>query len=101
MFKKNLTKNDIVNKIHKNLGFSKNYSSIILDDFIEILVKELIKSKVVKITSFGTFKILNKGERIGRNPKNKIEFKISARKVVVFKPSSTFKNRLNLNERQD
>ena len=95
MLKNNLTKKDIVNKIYQNLGFSKNFSSIILDDFIEILIKELIRSSTVKITSFGTFKVLNKKERIGRNPKNKIEFKISARRVVVFRPSTTFKNKLN------
>ena len=96
MLKKNITKKNLINKIYQNLGFSRNFSSIILDDFFESLVTELIKSNTVKISSFGTFKILNKKERMGRNPKNKIEFKISARKVIVFRPSISFKNKLNL-----
>ena len=96
MLKKNLTKKNLINRIYQNLGFSKNFSSKILDDFFESLVGELIKTNTVKISSFGTFKILNKKERVGRNPKNKIMFKISARKVVVFRPSLSFKNKLNL-----
>jgi len=96
MQKKNITKQNIVNKIYQKLGFSKNLSSQLIEDCLESLIDELAQSNIVKIASFGTFKILNKKERIGRNPKNKIEFKISARKVVVFKPSLSFKNKLNL-----
>ena len=58
-------------------------------------MSELKKSKKIKISTFGTFKIINKKERIGRNPKTKIEAKISARKVVTFKPSSFVKKRIN------
>ena len=64
MVAKNFTKKDLTNKIYQNLGFSKNYSSIIIDDFIESLISELIKKNIIKITSFGTFKILNKKERV-------------------------------------
>ena len=95
MVTKNFTKRDITNKIYKNLGFSKNYSSIIIDDFIESLISELIKTNIIKISSFGTFKILNKKERLGRNPKTKIEAKISARKIIKFKPSLSVKEKLN------
>ncbi len=95
MLKKNFTRKDLINKVHQNLGFSKNISSIIIDNFFEYVVSELIKSNKIKISSFGTFKIMTKKERMGRNPKTKQEAKISARKVVKFKPSLLFKNKLN------
>tara|TARA_B100000029_G_C16997566_1_gene749898 strand:- start:73 stop:363 length:291 start_codon:yes stop_codon:yes gene_type:complete len=95
MDKENFNKKKIIKGIYKKLGFSKNYSSKILDDFFEILVTELINSEKIKITSFGTFKVNNKKERIGRNPKTKIETMISARKVIKFKPSLELKNKIN------
>ena len=95
MVQKNFTRKNLYNKIYKVLGFSKNFSQKIVDNFFEILVSELIKSNRVKISSFGTFKVINKKERIGRNPKTKIEAKISPRKVVKFKPSMLIKEKLN------
>jgi len=95
MVQKNFTRKNLSNKIYKVLGFSKNFSRKIVDDFFETLVSELIKSNRVKISSFGTFKVINKKERIGRNPKTKIEAKISPRKVVKFKPSMFIKEKLN------
>ena len=92
MVVKNFTRKKLINKIFQDVGYSKNFSSIIVDDFFETLISELIKSKEVKVTSFGTFKILYKKERIGRNPKTKIEAKIKARKVVKFIPSLIVKN---------
>ena len=95
MLKKNFTRKDLSNKIYQNLGFSKNLSSTVIDDFFEYVTSELIKSNKIKISSFGTFKIISKKERMGRNPKTKHEAKISARKVIKFKPSMLFKNKLN------
>tara|TARA_B100001123_G_scaffold375067_1_gene440783 strand:- start:2381 stop:2710 length:330 start_codon:yes stop_codon:yes gene_type:complete len=95
MQKKNFTRKELSGKIYQTLGFSKNLSSTIIEDFFESLVSELVKSNQIKITSFGTFKILNKKERIGRNPKTKVEAKISARKVVKFKPSEQIKKKIN------
>ena len=95
MVKKNFTRKDLSNKIYQNLGFSKNFSSTIIDNFFEIIVQELLKSEKVKISSFGTFKVINKKGRIGRNPKTKIEAKIVPRKVVKFKPSLLVKEKLN------
>jgi len=95
MIKKNFTRKDLSNKIFKNVGFSKSLSSEIIDNFFEILTSEIIKSNKVKITSFGTFSVLHKKERIGRNPKTKIEAKISSRKVVKFKSSSLLKDKFN------
>ena len=98
MVKKNFTRKDLSNKIYQNLGFSKNLSSKIVDNFFEALISGIIKSNKIKISSFGTFSVLNKKERMGRNPKTKMEAKIFSRKVVKFKPSLLLKEKLNRNE---
>ena len=95
MLKKNFTRKNLANNIHQNLGFSKNISSLIIDDFFESLILELTKLNKIKISSFGTFEIIDKKERIGRNPRTKIEAKIIARKVIKFKPSNSTKEKLN------
>ena len=95
MLKKNFTRKDLSKKIYKNLGFSKNLSSKIVDDLFEHIILEIIKLNKIKISSFGTFSILNKKERIGRNPKTMIEAKIFSRKVVKFKPSLLLKEKIN------
>ena len=92
---KNLTRKLLSNKIHQNIGFSKNLSSEIIDNFFESIILHLIKSNLIKISSFGTFKVITKNERIGRNPKTKVVAKISARKIIKFKPSLLIKNKLN------
>ena len=98
MVKKNFTRKDLSNKIYQNLGFSKNLSSKIVDNFFEALISGIIKSNKIKISSFGTFSVLTKKERMGRNPKTKMEAKIFSRKVVKFKPSLLLKEKLNRNE---
>ena len=95
MHKKNLTRKNLRNKIFQNLGFSKNFSNNLVDNFFNSLVTGLARVNKIKISSFGTFKVINKKERIGRNPKTKIETKISARKVVTFSPSLSIKNKIN------
>ena len=95
MLKKNFTRKNLSSNIHQNLGFSKNISSFLIDDFFESLVSELIKFNKIKISSFGTFQVIDKKERIGRNPKTKVEAKIVARKIVKFKPSNRIKEKLN------
>ena len=95
MVKKNLTRKELTQKIYQNIGFSKRLSSKILDDIFEIIIQELIESNKLKISSFGTFSILNKRERIGRNPKTKVSAKILSRRVVKFKPSDILKIIIN------
>ena len=95
MLKKNFTRKNLSSNIHQNLGFSKNISSLIIDDFFESLVSELVKFNKIKISSFGVFQVVEKKERIGRNPKTKVEAKIMARKIVKFKLSNKFKVKLN------
>ena len=94
MLKKSFTRKNLISKVHQKIGFSKNFSSNLIDNFFEVFVTELIKNSKIKISSFGTFQVLNKKRRIGRNPKNKIEAIISARKVVKFKPSVLVKNKI-------
>ena len=98
MVNKNFTRKDLSNKIYKNIGFSKNLSLKIVDNFFESIITAIIKSNKIKISSFGTFSILNKKERIGRNPKTGAEAKICSRKVVKFKPALSFKKKINKNE---
>ena len=95
MVKKNFTRKDLSNNIYKSLGFSRNFSSTLVDDLFEILIQHLIKFNKVKISAFGTFEVINKKERIGRNPKTREEAKITSRKVVKFRPSLFFKKKIN------
>ena len=98
MVNNNFTRKNLSNKIYKEVGFSKNLSLKIIDDFFESIISEIIRSNKIKISSFGTFSILNKKERIGRNPKTGVEKKILSRKVVKFKPSLSLKKKINQNE---
>ena len=95
MVKNNFTRQDLSNKIYQSLGFSKNISSTIIDNFFETLIQGLLNSNKIKISSFGTFRVINKKERIGRNPKTKEKAIIVPRKVVRFKPSLIVKEKLN------
>jgi|TARA_A100001388_G_scaffold119265_1_gene88218 integration host factor subunit alpha len=91
----NLTKKDLINQIYMQIGFSKQISESLIDDFLSLFVENLIKEKKIKLSKFGTFTIREKKERIGRNPKTKENKIIKARKVVLFKPSKEFKEFVN------
>ncbi len=93
----NLTKREIVNSIYMQIGFSKKISENILDDVFQILLKNIISNKTVKIAKFGTFVLRNKKQRVGRNPKTKEEKVISERNVILFKPSKYLKEYINNN----
>ena len=94
----NLTKKEIINSIYMQIGFSKNVVENLLEDFLLILLSELIKNKKVKIAKFGTFILRYKKSRIGRNPKTLEKKVIRDRNVVLFKPSKEFKDYINSNE---
>ena len=96
----NLTKKDLVNQVYMQIGFSKQISESLIDDFLSMIIHYLIKEKKLKISNFGTFQIRSKGSRIGRNPKTKEEKKISERNVVLFKPSKEFKNFVNKSDEE-
>tara|TARA_B100000700_G_scaffold210153_1_gene231039 strand:- start:182 stop:469 length:288 start_codon:yes stop_codon:yes gene_type:complete len=91
----NLTKQEIVNSIYMQIGYSKKISENLLEDFFEIILLNLKKSKKVKIAKFGTFELRLKKKRIGRNPRTKESAIISERKVILFKPSKELKNKIN------
>ena len=91
----NLTKKDIVNSIYMQIGFSKQISESLIDDFLLMIITNLINEKKLKISNFGTFHIRKKKSRIGRNPKTKEEKNISERNVVLFKPSKDFREFIN------
>ena len=94
----NLTKKDIINSIYMQLGFSKKISENLLEDFLSIILDELIRKKKVKIAKFGTFELRFKKSRYGRNPKTLEKKIITERNVVLFKPSNELKKYINFNE---
>ncbi len=93
----NLTKKDLVNLIYMQLGYSKQISENLIDDFFQTIIENLLKEKTLKLSKFGTFSIRQKKSRVGRNPKTKKEAVISERTVVLFKPSKEFKDFVNFN----
>ena len=91
----NLTKKDLVNLIYMQLGFSKQISENLIEDFLSTIVSNIKNEKKLKLSKFGTFTIRQKKSRIGRNPKTKETKVISSREVVLFKPSREFKEFVN------
>ena len=80
------------------IGFSKKISETLLEDIFELIIKNIIKHKKVKIAKFGTFTLRNKKERTGRNPKTKEPAIIASRNVILFKASKEFKEYINKND---
>ena len=91
----NLTKKDLVNMVYMQLGFSKQISENLIEDFLSTIVSNIKNEKKLKLSKFGTFSIRQKKSRIGRNPKTKETKIISSRDVVLFKPSKEFKEFVN------
>ena len=94
----NLTKKEIVNSIYMQIGFSKKISESLLEDVFQILLKNIIIEKKVKIAKFGTFILRKKNQRVGRNPKTNEKKIISERNVILFKPSKELKKLINNND---
>ena len=94
----NLTKKDLVNLVYMQLGFSKQISENLIEDFLSTIVTNIINEKKLKLSKFGTFSIRQKKSRVGRNPKTKETKVISSRDVVLFKPSKEFKEFVNLKD---
>ena len=91
----NLTKKDLVNQVYMQIGFSKQVSESLINEFFLLIIENLIDEGMIKLSKFGTFYIRSKKSRIGRNPKTKEIKTISKREVVLFKPSKEFKNFIN------
>jgi integration host factor subunit alpha len=77
------------------VGLSRTESSALVEQVLEEIITCLEKGEAVKLSSFGSFVVRTKGQRIGRNPKTGIEVPISARRVMVFKPSAILKQRIS------
>ena len=95
MSQNNLTKEDICIFLSRKKGYSVLYSKKIINNLIEILIDE-IKENTFNLKNIGTFKILNKKERIGRNPRTREIYKIKARKSLAFKPSTNLSGKINI-----
>ncbi len=93
---KTTTRSTLSEAVFKNVGLSRNESSALVDSVFNEILKSLIGGDDVKISSFGTFIVRNKKERIGRNPKTGEEVPITARSVVTFRASNVLKSRVNL-----
>jgi len=92
----NLTKKDLVNTVYMQIGFSKNISENLIDEFFSLILSNLKKEKSIKLSKFGTFLLREKKSRFGRNPKTKEKKEISERTVVLFRPSKELKNYINI-----
>ena len=94
MNQNNLTKKELIKNLSKKTGFSLLYSKKLVNDFFEALIQNIIKNNF-NLKNIGTFKVINKKERIGRNPKTKEIFTINSRKSLSFIASNNLLDILN------
>ena len=90
-----ITRADLAEAVYQEVGLSRNESAQLLETVLDEISSALIKDEVVKISSFGSFSVRQKGQRIGRNPKTGEEVPILPRKVLVLRPSQVLKARIN------
>ncbi len=92
---KTLTRADLSEAVYQEVGLSRNESSELVESVLQEISKTLVAGETVKISSFGSFVVRHKGGRVGRNPKTGEEVPIAPRRVLVFRPSQTLKERIN------
>ncbi|MEM7197127.1 MAG: integration host factor subunit alpha [Pseudomonadota bacterium] len=92
---KTITRADIVTAIFQEVGFSRVESAQLLEEIIDEMIAELAEGNRVKISSFGSFKVRQKRERMGRNPRTGESALITSRKVLTFRPSEEMKQRVS------
>ena len=95
MLRKNIKRKDLIANLYLNIGFSKTISENIVYDIFNLFINNIISNNVLKISNFGNFIKKKKKQRIGRNPKTKEVKVISARNIIIFKPSNLLKKRIN------
>jgi integration host factor subunit alpha len=93
--KATMTKSDIVENVYSKIGFSKKEATELVELVFGSLKNQLISGEKVKISGFGNFVVRGKNERVGRNPQTGEQIKISARRVLTFRPSQVLKAMLN------
>lgn len=95
MESRTITRADLAEAVYEEVGLSRNESADLVESVLDEVSNALIEGDNVKISSFGSFTIREKGERVGRNPKTGVEVPISPRKVLVFRASHVLKSRVN------
>lgn len=94
MSDKTLTRMDLSEAVFRDVGLSRNESAALVESVLQHISDALVGGETVKISSFGTFSVRDKGPRIGRNPKTGEEVPISPRRVISFRPSHIMKDRV-------
>ena len=92
---KTLTRAQLTEAVYQEVGLSRNESADLVEAVLGEISNALTRGEMVKISSFGSFFVRQKGQRIGRNPKTGEEVPILPRRVLVFRPSHVLKNRIN------
>jgi integration host factor subunit alpha len=92
---KTLTRADLAESVVQKVGLPRNESQELVELVIKTLSESLANGEAVKLSSFGSFNIRQKGQRVGRNPKTGQEVPITPRRVLVFRPSNIMKDRIN------
>ena len=92
---KTLTRADLTEALYQEIGLSRHESAELVESIIAELAKALLAGENVKISSFGSFVLRDKGGRIGRNPKTGEEVPIEPRRVLTFRPSQVLKQQIN------
>ena len=95
MARRTITRAHLSEAVYQEVGLSRSESALLVEAILEEMTSALERSESVKISSFGTFAVRQKGERIGRNPKTGDEVPILPRRVLVFRASQVLKNRIN------
>ena len=92
---KTVTRADLCEAVYQTVGLSRTESADLVELVLDEISDRIVAGEAVKLSSFGSFIVRNKGERIGRNPKTGEEVPISPRRVMVFKPSNVLKQKIN------
>ncbi len=90
-----ITRADLCEAVYQKIGLSRTESSKLVEAVLDEICDAVARGENVKLSSFGSFVVRDKGERIGRNPKTGVEVPIEPRRVMVFKPSNVMKARIN------
>ena len=90
-----MTRADLCEAVYNKVGLSRTESAELVEMVLNEISESIVRGESVKLSSFGSFIVREKGERIGRNPKTGEEVPIEPRRVMVFKPSNVLKSRIN------
>ncbi len=90
-----VTRADLSEAVYQRVGLSRTESAALVESVLGEICDCLAQGETVKLSSFGSFIVRDKGQRVGRNPKTGIEVPIDPRRVMVFKPSNVLKARIN------